>query len=63
MDGISKYQVLDMNNFLNGRIELVKNKLNFKSLTTIVSIVVVWFVAEIVITVLIGKSIWDFIGQ
>jgi len=52
-----------MNNFLNGRIEIVKKKLNLKSLKTIALVVAVWFVAEIVITVLIGKSIWDFIGK
>jgi len=52
-----------MNNFLNGRIEIVKKNLNLKSLKTIALVVAVWFVAEIVITVLIGKSIWDFIGK
>lgn len=51
-----------MNNIFKDRIETVKNKLNLKSLKTIAAIVVVWFVAEIVITLLIGKSIWDFFG-
>ncbi len=52
-----------MNNFLNTRIEAVKTKLNIKSLKTIMTIVVVWFIAEVAITLLIGKSIWDFIGK
>lgn len=52
-----------MKNIFNDRIEAVKNKWNLKSLKTIAVVVAVWFVAEIVITLLIGKSIWDFIGK
>ncbi len=52
-----------MNKLLNERIEAVKNRLNLKSLKTIIIIVVVWFIAEIAVTFLIGKSIWDFIGK
>ncbi|MBC8190774.1 MAG: hypothetical protein H8E18_00175 [FCB group bacterium] len=51
-----------MNKFLNSRIETVKQKLNLKSLKTIILIVVIWSVAEVAITLLIGKSIWDFFG-
>ncbi len=62
MAGINKQKDTEMNNIFKDRIETVKNKLNLKSLKTIAAIVVVWFVAEIVITLLIGKSIWDFFG-
>lgn len=49
-----------MNKMFEARIETVKRKLNLKSLRTIITIVAVWFIAEVAITLLIGKSIWDF---
>ncbi len=52
-----------MNKFFTDRIEIVKRKLNLKSLKVIVIVVGVWFMAEIVITLVIGKSIWDFFGK
>ena len=52
-----------MNHLLSSRIEAVKSKWNLKSLKTIGIVVGVWFFAEIAITVLIGKSIWDFFGK
>lgn len=51
-----------MNKMINARIEAVKSRLNLKSIKTIITIVVVWFIAEVLITILIGKSIWDFFG-
>ena len=52
-----------MNKFFTDRIETVKKKLNLKSLKVIGIVVGVWFIAEIIITLLIGKSIWDFFGK
>ncbi|MCK5521218.1 MAG: hypothetical protein KAI81_08905 [Candidatus Marinimicrobia bacterium] len=60
---MEKKQTKHINNFFNNRIETIKKKWNLKSFKTIVIVVGIWFVAEIAITLIIGKSLWDFIGK